>query len=160
MFAGATSTAYQWRRCDTRGLNCVDLPGETASTHLMTAADANGFHTLRFEEIGTNANGSAVAVSTATTLVQSIPPVNVTLPVISGTAQENQALSTTNGTWTSSSPLAYTYRWRRCVSGTCTNIAGANGSTYTLTSSDVGARPSSSLSTSLARFHFESKVTM
>lgn len=138
-FSGATSTSDQWRRCDTRGLNCVDLAGETSSTHLMTAADASGDHTLRFEELGTNANGTSRAVTTATTLVQSIPPVNLSLPVLSGTAQSGQVLSTTAGSWQSSSPLSYTYRWRRCASGVCANIGGATSATYTLTDSDLGS---------------------
>jgi uncharacterized repeat protein (TIGR01451 family) len=71
--------------------------------------------------------------------VQSIPPVNDVRPAISGLAEDGQALSTTPGTWTSSSPLSYTYRWRRCLSGVCSNIAGANSATYTLTSADIGA---------------------
>lgn len=138
-FTGQTGTSFQWQRCDTQGWNCVDIPGATASSYAMTATDAAGDHTLRFEEYATNANpGTTSAVSTATTLVQSIPPVNTVQPLISGTAQAGSTLSTDNGTWTSSSPLSYTYRWRRCASGTCTNIPGATASTYTLTSSDVG----------------------
>ena len=64
---------------------------------------------------------------------------NTPPPVTPGTAQVGQALSMTKGTWTSSSPLSYTYRWRRCTSGVCANISGANASTYTPTASDVGA---------------------
>jgi len=137
-FTGATSTSDQWQRCNASGFDCVDIAGATSSTYTMTAADAAGDRTLRFMEIGTNANGSSDSVSSATNLVQSLPPVNNTLPVISGTTQSGQTLSTTNGTWTSSSPLSFTYRWRRCSSGSCANIAGAVGSTYTLQSADVG----------------------
>jgi uncharacterized repeat protein (TIGR01451 family) len=71
--------------------------------------------------------------------VQSRPPTVSTLPVISGTAQSGQALSTTAGTWTSSSPTTYTYRWRRCTGGVCANIGGANSATYTLVDADVGS---------------------
>ena len=138
-FSGATSTGYQWQRCNSAGLDCVDISGATSSTYAMSSADAAGDRTLRFKEIGTNANGSADDVSIATTLIQSLPPVNTTLPVISGTADAGDTLTTTNGTWTSSSPLSFTYRWRRCSNGTCANIAGAVGSTYTLTPSDVGS---------------------
>jgi uncharacterized repeat protein (TIGR01451 family) len=138
-FSGATSVADQWRRCDTRGLNCIDLPGETASTHVMTASDAAGTHTLRFAQTATNPTGSSTSISAATTLVQSIPPLNLTLPVLSGTAQSGQTLATTNGTWQSSSPLSFTYRWRRCTSGVCANIAGATTAAYALTDADVGS---------------------
>ena len=138
-FTGGTSTTYQWRLCDVNGFNCVDIAGQTGTTHVMSAADASGTHTLRFMQIATNANGSSKAVTTATTLVQSIPPVNTVLPAISGTATAGQVLSTTNGTWTSSSPVSYTYRWRRCSAGVCANIGGANSSSYTLASADVGS---------------------
>jgi hypothetical protein len=138
-FTGATAVAYQWRRCDVRGFNCIDIPGANATTYVMTAADAVGDRTLRFQETDTNANGSSIAVSTDTTIVQSIPPVNTVRPVISGTAQVGQVLSVTHGTWTSSSPLSYTYRWRRCSAGVCANISGANASTYTPTVADVAS---------------------
>ena len=135
---GATTTTYQWRRCDSHGFACVDIAGQTGLTHLFTAADAAGDRTVRFQETDTNAQGTSVSVSVATPVVQSLPPVNVTLPVISGTAQSGSTLSTTNGTWTSSSPITYTYRWRRCTT-TCVFIAGATSSTYVPTVSDVGS---------------------
>jgi hypothetical protein len=138
-FSNATSTTYQWRLCDSRGLNCVDIAGATGPNHVATAADAAGDRTFRFEEIATNANGSSEAVSRPSTIVQSIPPFNLSLPVLSGAAQSGVQLSTTDGTWRSSSPVSYTYRWRRCTSGVCANIGGANSSTYTLTDNDIGS---------------------
>ncbi len=75
-----------------------------------------------------------VVVSAATTPL----PTNTVKPVISGTAQQGQTLSTTNGTWTGSP--TFTYQWADCnASGTgCTNISGAIASIYTLTANDVG----------------------
>ena len=61
---------------------------------------------------------------------------NTGLPVISGTAQEGDTLTTTNGTW-SNSPTSYSYQWQAC-SAACTNITGATGSSYVLQASDVG----------------------
>ena len=137
-FSGGTSFAYQWRRCDRSGFACIDIPGETGLTHVFTAADAAGDRTVRFQETMTNPTGASVAVSAPTPLVQSLPPVNVTRPSLSGIAQAGQILSTTNGTWISSSPISYTYRWRRC-SPACAFISGATGSTYTVSSTDVGS---------------------
>jgi uncharacterized repeat protein (TIGR01451 family) len=137
-FSNSSSVSYQWRRCDSYGLNCLDIAGATGTSHVITAADAAGDRTLRVEETATNATGSATSVSTATPVVQSLPPANVTLPVIFGTAAVGQTLGTSTGTWSSSSPLRYTYRWRRCSNGTCTNIAGANSATYVVQSADVG----------------------
>jgi hypothetical protein len=137
-FTGMTTLAYQWRRCDKYGFSCVDLAGQTGLTHVFTAADAVGDKTLRLQATATNPNGTVVASSIATPVVQSLPPVNTTSPAISGTTQDGQTLATTNGSWTSSSPVSYTYRWRRC-GVSCLFIAGANSSTYTLTSADVGS---------------------
>jgi hypothetical protein len=136
-FAGAVSRTYQWRRCDRYGLACVDIPGETALTHLFTATDAAGDRTVRLQETVTNATGTVVAASTATPVVQSLVPVNTVRPVISGTAQAGQTLTTTTGTWVSSSPMSYTYRWRLC-SPTCAFIAGATSQSYVVSSADVG----------------------
>ena len=58
---------------------------------------------------------------------------------MSGTATQGQTLTTTNGTW-SNSPTSFTYAWQDCSSsgGSCTNISGASGSSYTLGAGDVG----------------------
>jgi hypothetical protein len=69
------------------------------------------------------------------------PPANSSPPVISGTAQERQILTTSNGTWNGAPPFTYSYQWRDCdTSGSnCLNIAGATGSTYQPGHSDVGS---------------------
>lgn len=67
---------------------------------------------------------------------------NVTLPTISGTAQQGHTLTTSNGTWTFSLDyLTYTYRWLRCdaAGANCVAIPGATSQSYLLTASDVGS---------------------
>jgi hypothetical protein len=59
-------------------------------------------------------------------------PVNTVAPVVSGTNTVGSVLTTTNGTWSGSLPITYTYQWLRDGS----NIGGANLSTYTLVSAD------------------------
>lgn len=67
-------------------------------------------------------------------------PVNTGLPAVSGTAQEGQPLSTTQGTW-SGSPTSYAYQWERCdaTGASCGPIAGATASTYVASEADVGS---------------------
>jgi hypothetical protein len=67
-------------------------------------------------------------------------PVNTAEPKISGTAQVGSTLSATNGSWTSSSTITYSYQWRRCNAqgAGCANIGGADNSTYLVRKADVG----------------------
>lgn len=61
-------------------------------------------------------------------------PVNTVAPVVSGTAQVGQTLSSTTGTWTGTPTPTYTYQWQRNGS----NIGGATGSSYALVPADDG----------------------
>jgi hypothetical protein len=68
---------------------------------------------------------------------------NTVPPVISGTAQVGQTLTTTSGTWTHDLDyLTYAYQWLRCdaAGANCVDISGATNSSYVLTTSDVGSR--------------------
>src|SRR5207237_3235844 len=46
------------------------------------------------------------------------------------------------GTWTGSTPIDFSYQWRRCGPGgaNCRNISQATDNIYTLTTADVGHR--------------------
>ena len=61
------------------------------------------------------------------------PPVNTTVPSLSGSAIVGQTLTVNTGTWTGSN-VAYSYSWFRNDQP----IYGANASTYVPTSNDVG----------------------
>jgi hypothetical protein len=77
------------------------------------------------------------AKGNATTQVR---PANQSPPTISGTPQEGQTLTASNGTWSGTEPITYTYSWRRCDAngGSCSAIGGANQRTYVLRRPDVG----------------------
>lgn len=62
------------------------------------------------------------------------PPVNNVAPVVSGTAQAGQTITTTNGTW-SNSPTSYTYQWYYAGS---TPISGGTGTSVVVPDAAVG----------------------
>jgi hypothetical protein len=66
-------------------------------------------------------------------------PVNTSLPSITGTTTQGHLLTAADGTWTNS-PTSFAYQWQDCDSAgaSCTSIAGAIASTYTLQGSDAG----------------------
>jgi len=132
--------AYQWRRCNSSGASCVDIAGATAVDYRATGADIGS--TLRVRVTAANAGGSTPQDSPASTVVVTRPPANVTVPTISGTPRDGQTLTSSNGTWTGTTPLTYAYQWTRCDSAgaNCVDIAGATASTYTLVTGDVDAR--------------------
>lgn len=65
-------------------------------------------------------------------------PINVTPPTITGTAQENEVLTSSDGTWTNS-PLSYTRQWQIDDGTGWIDILGATSATYTVTAGDVGS---------------------
>lgn len=82
-------------------------------------------------------NGQGYVTITALTLI-SRPTISVS-PQITGTTTNGQILTTSTGTW-ANTPTSYVYQWSRSASvgGTYNSISGANNSSYTLNSSDVG----------------------
>jgi hypothetical protein len=129
--------AYQWRRCDRAGANCVDIGGATSRTHALAGDDVD--RTVRVVVTATNAAGEADATSEATALVEGNGPVNDSPPTIDGTAQRGSTLTATDGAWSGTRPISYAYQWQRCEApgAPCLNVAGATGSTYALSGDDV-----------------------
>ena len=68
------------------------------------------------------------------------PPTNTSPPVINGPTMVGKTIKTSNGSWAGSTPISFTYQWRRCdASGAaCQAITGATASKYQLVSADAG----------------------
>ena len=129
-----TAYSYQWQK-SADGISWVDLSGETASTYVPTFDIAN-------LQIRVNVSaGNAVETSTVTTSVISgfTPPQATAIPAITGTKTVGQTLTSSSGTWPSTSS-GYVYQWQKSSDNgvTWTNIAGATASTYVLVAADAG----------------------
>ncbi len=121
-----SSFAYQWLR------GGVTIAGATANTYTLVAADVGAGITCRVT--ATNNGGSNNATSNSVGPIIALAPTNSAAPVIAGTAQVGQTLTSNTGTWTNS-PTGYTYQWKR----NGTNIGSATASSYVLTTADIGA---------------------
>jgi RTX calcium-binding nonapeptide repeat (4 copies)/WD40-like Beta Propeller Repeat len=137
--AATITYGYQWRRCDSNGANCTDIAGATNTTYTPTSLDIGS--RLRVAVTATNSFGAATAMSEPARLLAGTAPVNTIRPTISGTETSGSVLVATTGTWTGSTPLTYTYEWRRCnaTSGSCFAVAGATAQSYVIQVSDVGS---------------------
>jgi large repetitive protein len=130
---------YDWQRCDTSGNSCANIDLHSDNQTYVVASDDAG-HTLRAVVTATNSIGHSAAASAATSVVIANGPVNTTSPSITGNAAIGQALTTSNGAWTSATTVTYAYAWSRCdTSGNnCNAISGATSATYVVVSDDAG----------------------
>lgn len=140
-WAGAsppTSYTYQWRECNNTGASCKNLTGATAETYRPEPAQTTD--TLRVVVTASNSGGSTNATSEATPPIEFGEPVNFTTPAVSGTAQDEQPLTASQGTWGGSGIISYTYHWQRCESSGegCADIGGATSPEYKIEHIDVG----------------------
>lgn len=116
--------AYQWFRDD------VAIPGKTASTYLLAAADAAT--TITATVTGTKASYTTVKRTTAPiTAGAAITPSPV--PTITGSPTVNATLTAVTGTW-GPGTVAFSYQWKRGAAV----IAGATDSTYSPIPADAG----------------------
>lgn len=83
--------------------------------------------------------GAFASVAGLGTAARQAAPVNTAPPTISGTAQQSQTLTASNGTWTGTGTITYRYQWQRCNKNGngCSGISGATERTYTLRAADV-----------------------
>lgn len=137
---GAITYAYQWQRCDANGATCVNIAGATGNTYLLKTADVG--KTLAVAVTATDTTGSATAYSSAAGPIApaGAAPAYTTQPEISGNPVVGQTLAVSNGTWSGTTPISYSYQWQRCDAAAtkCDLIAGATAQSYTLVAADAG----------------------
>jgi hypothetical protein len=121
--------AYQWKA------DGVSIGGATSSTFVLTGTQVGA--NITCVVTGTNSVGSQTATSNSLGPITLAPtaPANTVAPVVTGTANSGQTLSTTDGTWTGTATITYTYQWQ--ADGV--DIGSATSSTFLLTDTQIGA---------------------
>ena len=136
--------SFRWVRCGADGgrpdgSDCGLIIGATGSRYRIAAADVGS--RLRVRVTATNADGAATVASNPTPVVVG-PPVNTSIPLVTGSGLVGSTMTAQPGTWVGRQPISFSYAWLRCnnAGGDCVGIAGATGRTYQLTSADVGRK--------------------
>ena len=125
--AGNTAIFITWDEDENSGGNnrspTIVVSPYTEAVKVATAY--NHYSLLRTAEdlLGLPALGNAASASpmesafglTGSPPPPPSPPANTALPVVSGTTQQGQRLTTSNGSWTNS-PTAFAYQWQDCDS--------------------------------------------
>jgi subtilisin family serine protease len=140
-WSGTAPIAYklQWVRCATATTtSCANLAGATGDSYTPVAADIGRY--LRLRVTATNARATVAVLSNATAAVN-VPrtkPTLVSAPKITGSGRLGAPLIASVGSWTGSTPMAFTIEWAVCApgSGTCFST-GAKGTTFTPTTATV-----------------------
>jgi hypothetical protein len=137
------SYSFRWYRCNGGGSapdasDCVRIANAPNATYVARAADA-GFR-LRSQVRASNGEGTGVATSNPTEVIQSARPANVTEPTISGTASVDSRLTANRGTWVGEAPITYSFQWLRCSTAgdNCSEISGATDNQYLVVDNDTG----------------------
>jgi len=135
--------AYQWKRCDAADPvngQCIDILGARSSFYAPVVADFG--KRLRVQVTATNSHGSTPQNSEVTAPVTADAPLLRGTPQITGGNTVDSPLALTVGTWDGSTPLTFTYSWRRCNPvgdlASCVAIPGVTASSYTPTVADIG----------------------
>jgi hypothetical protein len=150
-WSGAASVAVQWYDCPTSSVSSIGCtpisgaPTSQGSTYTLTQSDVGQFvaviETATDFSGNTSQSGSTPVSQVQPQLSNNAPP-SVTGP--SPTPQQGQTLTEGAGSWTGAASVSV--QWYDCPTSTvssigCKPISGTQttqGSTYTLTQSDVG----------------------
>ena len=129
------SFSYVWEDCNAAGNSCSPITGATSSTYTLAPSDVND--TMVAVVTASNLGGSGSVASAPVGPVLPAAPVDTTAPGITGTAQQGDTLSVSNGSWSNNPSFSYVWEDCNAAGNSCSPITGATSSTYTLAPSDV-----------------------
>jgi len=139
------SLTYQWQRCDAVAITCLDLGGATASTYRLMSPEVGSRIRVRVGALNAGGGGTATSdlagAGDPAGVVAPAAPHATGAPMLSGTAIEGGTLTSSDGIFAGTLPLTRSIRWQRCdgAGTSCTDIAGATGSTRMLAVADRGS---------------------
>ena len=136
---GSVPIAYQWQDCDANGGQCTNIAAATGPTYATATGDVG--HTIRV--VFTAGSGIDTATSPSAQSAKILPataPQNTSPPQVTGTTTALQTLTADPGAWSGDQPITYTYQWQSCDNqdANCTDLAGADTTTYVPQDTDVG----------------------
>lgn len=131
----ALGYALQWQR-DT-GSGYADIPGAKLATFKLATADRDA--KLRVKVTAITGAITVIAYSAELGPVQAQPPVNITIPRVTGGALVGTTLSGSGGSW-SPPGTSYAYQWQRDDGSGFANISGATRTAYKLATADKDAK--------------------
>jgi hypothetical protein len=130
---------YQWLRCDTNGVSCVNIEGENEREYLSAAGDEG--KTLRVKVTAGNGAGEGSATSEPTAVLGAAKaPESTGLPTVEGDAAVEEMLFGGSGGWEGAEPLDLSPQWLRCdIEGEeCMVIPGATQLSRAVKAADLG----------------------
>ena len=136
---GLTSVSYSYQWVSNDGNTDTDIAGQTDSTYTLVAADVGKTIKVRvsFTDDAENEESLTSAATAAVTAKANTNTPATGAPTIGGTPQVDQTLTADTANIADEDGLtnvSYRYQWMAGGS----DIAGATGSSYTLTSSEEG----------------------
>ena len=138
--AGNTTYLYQWQRCSTQAITaCLNISGATTASYLVSQLDLNQYLRVAVTAIN-EVGGSTIYSGFSAQVAATAPPVNTSIPIVSGSAFETSVINIiSKGQWSGIEESKLLTQWQICSTAiSCSDIASATSPTYTASSADVG----------------------
>ena len=138
--AGNTTYLYQWQRCSTQAITaCLNISGATTASYPVSQLDLNQYLRVAVTAIN-EVGGSTIYSGFSAQVAATAPPVNTSIPIVSGSAFETLIINIiSKGQWSGIEESKLLTQWQICSTAiSCSDIASATSPTYTASSADVG----------------------
>ena len=138
--AGNTTYLYQWQRCSTQAITaCLNISGATTASYLVSQLDLNQYLRVAVTAIN-EVGGSTIYSGFSAQVAATAPPVNTSIPIVSGSAFETLIINIiSKGQWSGIEESKLLTQWQICTTAiSCSDIPSATSPTYTASSADVG----------------------